>query len=212
MKKTILTSVVVLLFLCIAIVLQECNEKNFVYKDTDTYYDMGSGIYREPFVGILSSRPKILVWTLDIPPYKYFVDDTLRFKRDFNVEFNDESIRYYKQIGKESNIKFIPQDGVRYTPSNIKIAAKGNKLQFSTVCSISPSLGDIVTTTKMELFDAAVDEINSQQIAPNGYAKVKDCRAEQQIGKPWVLWYLWLLTAILPIVIIILLTSVKHKE
>jgi hypothetical protein len=127
MKKAILISVIGLLLLCIAILLQECNECDSTPKDTDTYFDMGTGVYHEPFVGIFSNRPSILVWTLDIPPYKYFVDDTLRFSREFNVEFNDESLRYYKQMGKESIIKFSSSEGVRYTPTSINIAATGEK-------------------------------------------------------------------------------------
>lgn len=204
MKKAILTSVIGLLLLCIAILLQECSERDFTIKDTDEYFDMGTGVYHEPFVGIFSNRPGILVWSLHIVPYKYFVDDTLRFSRNFNVEFNDESIRYYKQIGKKSVIKFKPSAGVRYTPSNVDIAATDNNISFTTTCIIDPSLGDVVTTAKMELYDAAVDEINTKEVTSNGYANIKECRAVQQIDKPWILWCLWLLTLLLPIVIIIL--------
>ena len=46
---------------------------------------------------------------MSIPPYKYFADDTLRFHRDFNIEFNDESIRYYEQKKEETQIMFKPQ-------------------------------------------------------------------------------------------------------
>ncbi len=212
MKKAILISVIGLLLLCIAILLQECNECDSTPKDTDTYFDMGTGVYHEPFVGIFSNRPSILVWTLDIPPYKYFVDDTLRFSREFNVEFNDESIRYYKQMGTESIIKFKPSDGVRYTPSSINIAATGGKISFTTTCIIDPSLGNAVTTAKMELCEAAVDEINTKQVTTNGYVNIKECRAEQQIDKPWILWCLWLLTFLLPIIVIILYFVGRNKN
>jgi len=212
MKKAILISVIGLLLLCIAILLQECNECDSTPKDTDMYFDMGTGVYHEPFVGIFSNRPSILVWTLDIPPYKYFVDDTLRFSREFNVEFNDESLRYYKQMGKESIIKFSSSEGVRYTPTSINIAATDEKKTFKTTCIIDPSLGDAVTTAKMELCDAAVDEINATQVTTNGYANIKECRAVQRIDKPWILWCLWLLTFLLPIIVIILYFVGRNKN
>ena len=216
MKKTllasILTSVIALLLLCISIMLQECNNVEDMPQDTDEYFDMGTGIYREPFVGIFSSRPDILVWSLDIPPYKYFVDDTLRFTRTFNIEFNEESLRYYKQIGQESTIKFTPQTSVHYTPSSIKVAATEKLVQFSTTCTVDPKLGDTITTTKMELYNAAVDEVDTKQVTSGGYVNIKNCRAVQYIDKPWALWYLWILTILLPIIIIILCILGRTKK
>ena len=202
MKKTILTIVAILLLFCIAYILQTNDKQVFPVKDTDKYFDMGTGIYNEPLVGILSSRPSILVRSLNIAPYKFFASDTLRFKRAFNIEFNEESVRYYEQKRDTSKVVFKPQHGVTYTPSSVNVAAMSKNMHFYTTCIINPELGDAVTMTKMELFQAAVDEVNSKQVTSTGYANVADCRAEQRIGKPWVLWYLWLLTVLLPFLIV----------
>jgi len=202
MIRTILTIVTIVLLFFIARKLQNSNEQKFDVVDTNTYFDMGTGIYNEPFVGILSSRPSILVRSLNIAPYKYFASDTLRFKRTFNIEFNEESVRYYEQKRDTSKVVFKPQHGVTYTPSSVNVAAMSGKMHFYTTCVIKPELGNTVTMTKMELNQAAVDEVNSQKVTSTGYAYVADCRAEQRIGKPWVLWYLWLLTALLPFLIV----------
>ena len=66
--------------------------------------------------------------------------------------------------------------------------------------------------TKMELSQAAVDEVNTQKVTSTGYANIADCRAEQRIGKPWALWYLWLLTALLPFIIIFLCMGGKDNK
>ena len=212
MKKTLFTIVTLLLLFFIAFIMQSSNQRVFSTKDTDTYFDMGTGVYNEPFVGIFRSRPYILVRSLDIAPYKYFKDDTLRFNRVFNIEFNEESVRYYEQKGELSKIVFKPQHGVTYTPSSVDVAAKSKNMHFSTTCVIKPELGNIVTMTKMELYQAAVDEVNSKQVTSTGYVNVADCRAEQRIGKPWVLWYLWLLTVLLPFIIIILFIGGNDKK
>ena len=212
MKLTTFTIVVLLLLFCIAVMLQQCNKQTFAIKDSYGCFDMGTGTYHEPFVGILSSRPAILVWSLKIPPYKYFADDTLKFRREFNVEFNDESVRFYEQKGEVSIIVIKAQKGVVYTPSTIAVAANNKKMRFSTTCAVNPILGNTVTMSKMELSNAAVDEVNSKNITSTGHADIADCRAKQIIDKPWVLWYLWLLTALLPFIIIFLFIGGNDKK
>ncbi len=212
MIRTILTIVTIVLLFFIARKLQNSNEQKFDVVDTNTYFDMGTGIYNEPFVGILSSRPSILVKSMNFPPYKYFVDDTIKFNRGFNIEFNDESIRYYEQTDDESAIVFKEQLGVIYTPSYIHVAATSKNMHFFTTCTINPELGNTTTYTPIELYDAAVDEVNSKNVSSTGHAFISYCRAEQRIGKPWVLWYLWLLTALLPFIIIFLCIGNKNKN
>ena len=212
MKRTLKTIGIVLLLFVFAVMLEKCGKQDYHSSDTSTYFDLGTGTYREPFVGILSSRPKILVWSMSIPPYKYFADDTLRFRRDFNIEFNDESIRYYEQKKEQSQIVFKSQSGVRFSPSIINVTAQAGQMHFSTLCTISPELGDVVATSIMEINNAAVDEVNSTKVSSTGYASIKTCRAAQKIRRPWVLWYLWLLTALLPFLIIFLCKGNKNNN
>ncbi len=212
MKRTLKTIGIVLLLFAFAVMLEKCGKQDYHSSDTSTYFDLGTGTYREPFVGILSSRPKILVWSMSIPPYKYFADDTLRFRRDFNIEFNDESIRYYEQKKEETQIMFKSQPGVLFSPESLNVPAKPGLMRFSTICTVNPELGNVVTMSKMEINNAAVDEVNSMKVSSTGNASIKDCRAAQKIRRPWVLWYLWLLTVSLPFLIIFLCKGNKNNN
>lgn len=84
MKKTFKYT----LFL-LTIVLLSCSKKE---KHLETF-DFGTGTYNEPFIGVLSSRPSILVKSMNWFPYSLFKPDTVCLNKTFQLEFNEDCLR-----------------------------------------------------------------------------------------------------------------------
>ena len=51
MKSTLKTIGIVLLLFAFAVMLEKCGKQDYHSSDTSTYFDLGTGTYREPFVG-----------------------------------------------------------------------------------------------------------------------------------------------------------------
>ncbi len=166
--------------------------------DNNGRLHMGYGTYNEPFVGILKSKPKFLVWTLSKPPFKYFADDTIRLSRTFTIEFNEESIRFFEQTGKKTVITFKPESNkVKFYPSRIEVEADRPTKQITTHYTIDPSAGMTTENIIMEIQSNGIDMVNENAVNSNGYAIAANCFVLQYIGRPFVIWYLWLLIPIL---------------
>ena len=85
MKKHIsiyLLSLLTSIFIC-------CCSDDF----TTAVYDLGSKTFDEPFVGFLKNKPAILEKSLKYPPFSWFTSDTVLFRKDFEVTFNEECLR-----------------------------------------------------------------------------------------------------------------------
>lgn len=176
-------------------------------------FDFGTTIYEEPFVGILESKPNILVKSMQYLPYKWVVSDTTHLEKTFEITFNEESLR------SQSEATLMFRD-LRYNPIkditfyyNGKICQNGEltikadepvkTVNLSLV--ISPSLKDVLVEGCLLIKGTELDFVNEHSLVQESNL-ISNWQCDQGIEWPIMLWLLWLLTIIL--IIILLLTTI----
>lgn len=173
-------------------------------KELDTF-DFGTVTFDEPFVGILSGRPSILVKSLDWPPYSWFRPDTLCLEKTFQLAFNEDCCR----AGGEAVLDFMDEsektvfrcNGKLMPKRRIKLTAKElNKESVNITCSLSPQLGYIDLTGGVRIYPTNIDEVNGVNLSR--YNEIDSWHCRQKIGWPVMLWLLWFLTLCLLLVVI----------
>ena len=183
-------------------------------------FDFGEGDFEEPFVGLLKSKPEVLVKSLDYFPFSLLSPDTLTFENEYEVVVNKECLRSRSSVTLQfRDTLYNPVDGVDFYV-NGKLANNGDisfpldalAKVFSVKMVLSPSLGDTTLIGNIYVLGNELDEVDVQ--SANGYGdtsvmlqyspvKLSTWQCHQEIGWPLLLWILWLLTALVCLAIVI---------
>lgn len=183
-------------------------------------FDFGEGDFEEPFVGLLKSKPEVLVKSLDYFPFSLLSPDTLTFENEYEVVVNKECLRSRSSVTLQfRDTLYNPVDGVDFYV-NGKLANNGDisfpldalAKVFSVKMVLSPSLGDTTLVGNIYVLGDELDEVDVQ--SANGYGdtsvmlqyspvKLSTWQCHQEIGWPLLLWILWLLTALVCLAIVI---------
>ena len=159
--KTNIYTYLLSLFTCIFIC--SCSEDL-----TTPIYDMGSKTYEEPFVGLLKSKPSILEKSLKYPPFSWFVSDTVSFKKNFEVTFNEECLRsktevtFYmtdslNQIYKGATIFY---NGKEIENGRFTLAADSSVKNICLEYVLPPQLGDYTSIGNIQITAKELDKVN----------------------------------------------------
>lgn len=179
-------------------------------KNDSNMFNFGTYTYDEPFVGLLKSRPKVLVKSLDYPPFSWCKPDTVRGTKNFNIAFNEECVRSHSI----ANIQFcdeshVPTTGIMIyhaekliNPEGITISADTVPQKLSLKFTISPQIGDTTFVGTMFINGKELDEVNDTALQQENQA-IGHWTFTQKLGYPILLWLLWLITLLLIIAIFI---------
>ncbi|HJD53752.1 MAG TPA: DNA/RNA non-specific endonuclease [Candidatus Avibacteroides avistercoris] len=183
-------------------------------------FDFGEGDFEEPFVGLLKSKPEVLVKSLDYFPFSLLSPDTLTFENEYEVVVNKECLRSRSSVTLQfRDTLYNPVDGVDFYV-NGKLANNGDisfpldslAKTLSVKMMLSPSLGDTTLVGNIYVLGDELDEVDVQSANGYGYAsvtlqyspvKLSSWYCHQELGWPIILWLLWLLTALVCLAIFI---------
>jgi len=172
-------------------------------------FDFGSETFDEPFVGILSSRPEILVKSLEYPPFSWLMSDTVTFTKDLEIEFNEDCIRSksfvtlhivdtlfnaYNGISIKYNNQTIQNNSFTITADSL---IKSGKINIT----ISPELKDTILTGFIIAEGNAIDTANDVDLQ-NSNNVIATWTGKQKLGWPILIWLIWLFCVIAIIAII----------
>lgn len=206
MKKNKFKIFVVLLSFILPCLIS-CNEE---YNNKRAALDFGTVKFKEPFTGILKSRPNILVESIKYPPYSWVIPDTLSFEKTAEIEVNEEYLRgnvrtkfalvdFNGQPYKKAKfwINNTPIEKYEFIPKqeNTRLKIKG---------IIDPSIGETDISGNLIVLSKGLDLINNRSVSTEK-SVVMDWNIHQMISINWLLWFLWLLSILLIIALIILL-------
>ena len=201
--------------LLILFLLSSCGKKDEACK----MYDFGSGEYKQPFRGLLKNEPKILVKSLQYPPFKWLAPDTLELKKDFEIVFNEEAIRS-KAV---ANISFcnsanqiVPHlqfyaNGKPFINGQYTIHANSLVKELCIKCRIDPKFGEKAVVGFVNINGKDLDNVNNFNLISQEYNRVADWQIEQEYKRPYLLWLLWLLTAIIIIALILYILYLLYQ-
>lgn len=173
-------------------------------KSNQSLFDFGIGFYDEPFVGLLKSRPNLLVKSLDYYPYKWFCSDTVLLEKTLQFDFNEESIRsnssakvsFVDETGLlDNNVSFLV-NGQRINNSTFVIQSDFQSQQLRIGIKVSPELGNNNLIFAVMAYGFELDQIGDVNIQ-------QDCNFlgklsfSQEIRWPILLWGCWLATILL---------------
>ncbi len=174
-------------------------------------FDFGEGEYEEPFRGFLSSKPDILVKSLEYPPFSWLKSDTVVLNKKIEISFNEECIR------SKSTVK-ISFCSTSYKPfENVKIYCNDTLLQNNTYYTkatsdhkildikikIHPDYGEQLANGFIVVYGTDIDEVNGISLTEEGMRPVEKLAFSQKIGWPIMTWLLWILIVIIIIIVII---------
>lgn len=179
---------------------------------TTPIYDLGSKTFDEPFVGLLKNRPSILEKSLEYPPFSWFTSDTVLFRKDFEVTFNEECLR------SKTEVTFYMTDSLNQMYKGADIFYNGKKIENSRFVliadslvknisfeyKISPQLGDYTSIGNIQITAKELDKVNGLDLSQEAQiVGIWEC--QQEIGWPIMIWFLWLFTLVLIILLIFLI-------
>lgn len=178
--------------------------------DNKAAMEFGTVRFKEPFVGILKSRPTILEKSLEYPPFSWFVPDTLPVVKTMKVEVNDEFLRgkidaKFAIVGTDGR----PYDGVTFQMGNIPIEdyvfkPTQSDNRIAVTCRVSPSIGDADLKGNVIVSSKGLDLVNGLA-ASTDETTVMDWHITQKQKVNWPLWLVWLITALLVIALVLLI-------
>lgn len=178
--------------------------------DNKAAMEFGTVRFKEPFVGILKSRPAILEKSLEYPPFSWFVPDTLPVVKTMKVEVNDEFLRgkidaKFAIVGTDGR----PYDGVTFQMGNIPIEdyvfkPTQSDNRIAVTCRVSPSIGDADLKGNVIVSSKGLDLVNGLAASTDETA-VMDWHITQKQKVNWPLWLVWLITALLVIALVLLI-------
>lgn len=201
--------------LLILFLLSSCGRKD----ETCKMYDFGSGEYKQPFRGLLKNEPKILVKSLQYPPFKWLAPDTLELKKDFEIVFNEEAIRS-KAVANisfcDSANQIVPHlqfyaNGEPFINGQYTIHANSLVKKLCIKCKVDPKFGEKTFTGFVNINGKDLDNVNNFNLISQEYNKVADWQIEQEYNRPYLLWLLWLLTAIIIIALILYILYLLYQ-
>lgn len=175
-------------------------------------FDFGVGTYQEPFVGILKSHPKLLVKSLEYPPFSWFKPDTLSLEKDFFILFNEECIRSKTQAVIHFTDEFNSQSkyidvSVNGQPcKNGMYYVNGDSLgRLVTIrVKVNPLLAESSLVGHVIVKGEELDKVNDL-LFQSKEIQLTDWTLKQKLEWPIMLWLSWLLTFLLALVIIAIL-------
>lgn len=154
--------------------------------------------FEEPFVGILKSRPEILVWSLDHIPFSWFAPDTTTIEQEFEITFNEDCIRSKSEIfiSITDTLK-NPAEGLRVSFNNDKESLSYRLIANQDTCQtikvkykVKPELGDTIYKGFITVDSNDLDYINDNSLQAGENIAAK-WTIEQELGWPIILWVLW---------------------
>lgn len=172
--------------------------------------EFGTVRFKEPFVGVLKSRPAILEKSLKYPPYSWFAPDTATVMKTMKVEVNDEFLRgkidaKFALVGPDGR----PYDGVTFKMGNIPIedyvfkpVQSDNRI--AVTCRVNPSIGNADLTGNVIVSSKGLDLVNGLAVSTDE-TTVMDWHVTQKQKVNWPLWLVWLITALLVIALVLLI-------
>ena len=177
---------------------------------TSPVYDLGSKTFDEPFVGLLKNKPSILEKSLKYPPFSWFTSDTVSFRKDFEVTFNEECLR------SKTEVTFYMTDSLNQMYKGADIFYNGKKIEnggfvlmadslvknISLEYRIHPQLGDYTSIGNIQITAKELDKVNGLDLSQEAQiVGIWEC--QQEIGWPIMIWLLWLVILIALIALII---------
>ena len=166
-------------------------------------YDWGIATYEEPFVGILDSRPSLLVNSLKYPPFAWLVSDTMTLSKQFKITFNEECIRSKSKVSLEfADSMGMPFEGVSFIVNGQKLSTNAIDIDcdkeiqnLNVAIKISPiqkerAFNGYIVATPIEL--DVINDINLSQEANI----IATWKCEQEFEYPILIWCLWLLISV----------------
>lgn len=181
-------------------------------------FDFGKGKFNEPFVGVLKSRPSILVKSLDWFPFKYMTSDTVYYGKSLDIVSNEECLR----SKSKATIMFVdslfrPIDGVELY-YNGQLAPNGKFTVTSDAAEktitlgvkVLPRLGNSVVEGKIVVDGQELDIVNDVPLQQSNIT-IADWNSEQVIGWPLLLWLSWGIVALLIVILILLVLYLVFK-
>lgn len=198
-------SIVISLILSVALI--SCKEVNPQKLET---FDWGKGIYEEPFVGLLETRPSILVNSLSYPPFKRLVSDTIELNKKFEITINEECLRSNSKLALEftdslgkafDGISFIVNNK-RLSDNKIDIKCEEESQVLDVTIRISPILKEQLFNGFIVAKPIELDVINGINLSQEANV-IATWKCEQEFGFPILLWCLWLILALIFIALIV---------
>ena len=189
-------------------------------EDATTTFDFGEVSFDEPFVGLLKSRPQILVESLQYPPFSWAAPDTTLIERTFEVTFNEECLRSKSQ----AIIQFTDEIGTPYSGIDVycndtlcpmgkitvKAATDTSKIAHVKL-KISPSvIGDSTLTGYVCLQGTELDCVNGTDLQHQREA-IALWKCNHELNWPIMLWLLWLICSLLIVATVIFLIYLLCK-
>ena len=179
-------------------------------EETLPYFNFGEATYKEPFVGLLKSRPKILVKSLQYPPFSWVAPDTVTFKKKFDVTFNNECIRSKSEaLVQIKDSLYMPVKGLTVNMNGqfcsegyFTITADSLSKKVALQFVLSPSAGDTVFNGLILVHGKELDKANGVDLQHESNV-VASWKAEQKIGWPILLWLFWLICLVLLLALVI---------
>ena len=177
---------------------------------TTPVYDLGSKTFEEPFVGLLKNRPSILEKSLKYPPFSWLISDTVSFRKDFEVTFNEECLR------SKTEVTFYMTDPLDQMYKGADIFYNGKKIEngrftltadslvknISLEYRIHPQLGDYTSIGNIQITAKELDKVNGLDLSQEAQiVGIWEC--QQEIGWPIMIWLLWLVILIALIALIV---------
>lgn len=160
--------------------------------------------FKEPFLSILKNRPKILLESLSVPPFSWFVPDTICFEKEISVMANDDCIR----SGSSINLHFVDKqlntipgtimvDNVAVNNGIIPLLPKNN-INYLTIRYIPESYFKPFDFEDYQIVVSldGVDVLNGKDVQTNEFSLGQNA-GKYQIVINWELWLLWLLSLLL---------------
>ncbi len=197
----------VILFVVCSLV--SCKEN----KEQLPLFDFGSETFDEPFVGLLSSRPEILVKSLDYPPFSWLMSDTVSFSKELEIEFNEDCIRSKSSVRLYvTDTLFSTINGVRIYFNNrrvsncFSISADSLLKSGSLRIVIRPELKDTILTGYILAEGSDVDVVNNIDLQ-NTNNIVATWKSRQKIGWPILIWLLWITLPIALLTVFVLVVN-----
>lgn len=188
------------IFVCISLSLcfLSCSQQEVL-----PCFDFGEDVYDEPFVGLLKSRPSILVKSLQYPPFSWVAPDTVKFTKNLDISFNNECIRSKSEaIVQIKDSLYMPVKGItvnvngKSCPDGIfTVRADSLKTKVSLQIVISPAVGDTVFNGFVLVKGKELDKANGINLQQDNNI-VAQWTAKHKIGWPILLWSFWLIIAL----------------
>lgn len=172
-------------------------------------YDLGSGKFKDPFVGPLKSRPSLLVKSLDYWPFSWCRPDTLELTKTITVEFNTEAVRskssavlYFRGLDAYDGIKMY-SGGKLVKNGSIKVTASDQTISGIVTIRLPHDLIDTDIQGDLIVISSEIDEINDIPLSQDEN-RLGVWHCSQKRGWPVLLWLLWLLVALLVLALALL--------